>query len=100
MPDQEEGNPLIQEEEEEWTPPKQRALPAHGMQGRGRTQNPTDAPRRPPDQHALPEHGMQGRGGEGGAESSPKERGATPLAGAQILRVQPDACLIRRKGTP
>ena len=33
MPNQEEGNPPIQEDEEEGTPPKQRALSEHGMQG-------------------------------------------------------------------
>ena len=57
-------------------PPEQRALPAHGMQERewgGGEQYTGEGT--PPKQRALPEHGMQEWGGEGGASSSPKERG-------------------------
>ena len=60
MPEQNEGNPPSQEEEEEGTTPDHCALPAHGMQGRGITQDPTEAQRRPPEQGVLPAHGMKG----------------------------------------
>ena len=79
MPKQEKGNLPRQEEEEGLAPPEQHALPAHGMQGRGRPPNPTIALRRPPEQRAHPAHGMQGRGGDGGYNIPPKgEGGGTP----------------------
>ena len=60
------GGDSPSQEEGEVEPPKQHALPAHGMQVRGGGWvNPEEAIGGPPDQRALPVHGMQEReGGE------------------------------------
>ena len=66
------------QEAEEGEPPEQRALLAHGMQGQGGTQNPTNALRRPPEQRAPPLHGVQGGGGEIWLEPQPDGEGGDP----------------------
>ena len=77
MPEQEDRNPPIQEEEE-GAPPEQRAIPVHGMQGRGRTPNPKTASRGPSEQCAPPTHGMQGQGREGAGNIQPEGKGGPP----------------------
>ena len=69
--EREERIPLRQEAEDR-APPEQRALPAHGMQGQGGTQNHTDALRGTPEQRAPPAHLMQGRKEESGVGPQPK----------------------------
>ena len=76
MPEQEEGSPRRQEAKE-GAPPEQRALLAHGMHGRGGTQNQTNAPRGPPDHCAPPAHSMPKRE-EGSPWIQEAEEGATP----------------------
>ena len=109
MPARERGEPPNQEEEE-GAPPKQRALPSHGMQerggvgkhgghrqgtpqeacnpsarhsGMGRGRDPRPGRRRggnPPKQSALPAHGMQERG----------RWGFNPRSGAHALHAWSD----------
>ena len=77
MPEREEGSPWRQGDEE-GAPPEQRAILAHGMHGRGGTQNQTNALRGPPKERAPPVHRMQGLGGESGAGPQPEGEGGTP----------------------
>ena len=94
MPKREEGSPRIQEAKE-GVPPEQRALLAHGMQGRGGSQNPTNALRRPPEQRAPPAHGGQIGGGESGAGTQPDGEGGAPPKQARTPFVR---CLIQEIG--
>ena len=71
-----EGGDSTNQEEEEGTPPNQHALPAHVIQGRGRSPTPEEATGGPPEQRALPAHGMQER--EGGDPYQATEEGALP----------------------
>ena len=96
MPKREEGIPRSQEEEEEeGAPPEQRALLAHGMQGRGGPQNPTNAPGRPPEQRAHPTHGMQGR-----EEGIPRSQEEEEEDGHSLMSVHYQLTACRNWGAP
>ena len=83
--------PTPRQEDEEGAPPKQCALPAHGMQGRGEPRLPQTPRGDPPSSVCSQRTACRDGEERGGEDSSPKERGgAPPREGAHALCAWPD----------